>query len=125
MRWLGFHYLCDYLIDVISTNIVYSMMKLLYLKPLFLYISFLSGLSFLLSFKKIMLCNAEHYFNCNVCRISARSSFGELPQLTLRLEVRASCFNHHCLAGNLTVLSGLHDVYKRYIRLIPSLYVLY
>ena len=49
----------------------------------------------------------------------------ELPRLTLRLEVRASCFNHHCLAGNLTVLSGLHDVYKRYIRLIPSLYVLY
>ena len=49
----------------------------------------------------------------------------ELPRLTLRLEVRASCFNHHCLAGNLTVLSGLNDVYKRYIRLIPSLYVLY
>ena len=49
----------------------------------------------------------------------------ELPRLTLRLEVRASCFNHHCLAGNLTALSGLHDVYKRYIRLIPSLYVLY
>lgn len=49
----------------------------------------------------------------------------ELPRLTLCLEVRASCFNHHCLAGNLTVLSGLNDVYKRYIRLIPSLYVLY
>lgn len=49
----------------------------------------------------------------------------ELPRLTLRLEVRVSCFNHHCLAGNLTVLSGLNDVYKRYIRLIPSLYVLY
>ena len=49
----------------------------------------------------------------------------ELPRLTLCLEVRASCFNHHCLAGNLTVLSVLHDVYKRYIRLIPSLYVLY
>lgn len=49
----------------------------------------------------------------------------ELPRLTLRLEVRASCFNHHCLTGNLTVLSGLNDVYKRYIRLIPNLYVLY
>ena len=52
-------------------------------------------------------------------------SMRELPRLTLRLEVRASCINHHCLTGNLTALSGLNDVYKRYIRLIPSLYVLY
>ena len=49
----------------------------------------------------------------------------ELLRLSLRLEVGASCFNHHCLVGDLTVLPGLNDVYKRYIRLIPSLYVLY
>ena len=49
----------------------------------------------------------------------------ELPRLTLCLEVRASCFNHHCLAGDLMVLSGLNDVYKRYIRLIPSLELTY
>ena len=62
----------------------------------------------------------EEYFNWYNIWIP-----GELPRLTLHLEVMASCFNHHCLAGNLTVLSELHDVHKRYIRLIPSLYVLY
>ena len=48
----------------------------------------------------------------------------ELPRLTLHLEVRNSCFNHHCLASNLTLPSRLNGVYKRYIRLIPNLYVL-
>ena len=47
MRRLGFHYLSDGLIDMISSDIVYPMMKFLYLKLLLLYICFLSGLSFL------------------------------------------------------------------------------
>ena len=61
----------------------------------------------------------------SIVLLSGLGAISELPRLTLCLEVRASCFNHHCLAGNLTVLSGLNDVHKRYIRLIPSLYVLY
>ena len=61
----------------------------------------------------------------NTVLLQGNECLSELPRLTIRLEVRASCFYHHCLAGNLTALSGLHDVYKRYIRLIPSLYVLY
>lgn len=61
IRRLGFSYLCNQFIDVISTNIVHSMMILLYLKLLLLYIllsrfSFLEILisswqTFLLSFK--------------------------------------------------------------------------
>ena len=78
MRWLGFHYLCDYLIDVISTNIADSMMKVLYLKPLFFVYFFFEWALLSLKFKEIKLCVAELYFNSNVCRISARSSFVKL-----------------------------------------------
>lgn len=47
IRWLGFHHLIDRFIDVISTDVIYPVMKLLYVQFLFLYILSLSELSFL------------------------------------------------------------------------------
>ena len=47
MGRLVFHYLCDYLIHVIRTDIIYPLINFLYLKLLFLNICSLSGLSFL------------------------------------------------------------------------------
>ena len=47
VRWLGFHNLSYCFITIICADIFYMVMKFLYLKLLFAYICFLSGLSFL------------------------------------------------------------------------------
>ena len=50
----------------------------------------------------------------------------ELPRLSLRLEVGASCFNHYCPADTLRYRQVLHSVHKRWVRPVPDLpYIIY
>ena len=50
----------------------------------------------------------------------------ELPRLSLRLEVGASCFNYYRPADTLRYRQVLHSVHRRWVRPVPGLpYIIY